>query len=422
MKLTFKGGNINGTTRVPSSKSHTHRAFFLAGMASGESIISNPLISDDTLATIAAMESMGANFDEIDSKKWKVHGGDLHPPMSMIDARNSGTTMRILSGIVSMFDTPVRITGDDSLQKRPMKPLLDALSQLGVEYTANDGKSPVEIKGSNQGGDVTIDGGISSQFITSLLMVSPMLNNDSRIVVTGTPVSRPYVDVTLHMMRLFGADVSTGNNTFFVKGNTRYSPYDYEVPADFSSAAFPLVAGALGGKVTVEGLHLDDPQGDKVILDILKDVGADVSIKNNSVTVGKNKLKAVDIDIGECPDLFPILAVLLSTANGTSRLYGAPQLKYKESDRIASTVKMLNDIGACARATDDGCIIEGRRILTGGVVNNEGDHRIMMAAAIASLVCKNEVTMDNAECYNISYPMFPHEMRTVGLSVEGLDV
>lgn len=422
MKLAFRGGDINGTTRVPASKSHTHRAFFLAGMANGESVITNPLLSDDTLATVAVMCGLGANIIEENTELWRVRGGNLHPPDLILDAKNSGTTARILAGIVSMFDTPIKITGDSSLKKRPMGPLLDALSQLGVECTSDDGKPPVEIKGSNKGGKVTIDGSVSSQFITSLLMVSPMLQNDSDIVVTGTQVSRPYLDVTVKMMRLFGADVSSGNNTFHVKGNTGYTPHDYDVPADFSSAAFPLVAGALGGKVTIEGLQMDDPQGDKVILDILKDVGATVKIDGNSVTVEKNRIKAIDIDIGACPDLFPILAVLLSTAEGTSRLYGAPQLKYKESDRIRTTVDMLKAIGADAEATDDGCVIKGKKELNGGAVSTEKDHRIMMAAAIASIVCKNEVIMDDAECYMVSYPMFPYRMRSLGMEVEELDV
>jgi len=221
------------------------------------------------------------------------------------------------------------------------------------------------------------------------------------------------------MMERFGASVTKNENTFTIKGNTGYRPHDYTVPADFSSAAFPLVAGALGGSVTAKGLDLNDPQGDRKVLDILKFAGASVNI-NNNVTVSKDRLKGMELDIGDIPDLFPILAVLFSTAEGTTRLYGAPQLKFKESDRIKTTVKMLKDIGADADGTDDGCIIHGRKELTGGEIDNEGDHRIMMAAAIASLVCKGPVTMDNAECCSISYPTFMNDMRSVGMKVEEL--
>jgi 3-phosphoshikimate 1-carboxyvinyltransferase len=344
-------------------------------------------------------------------------GGNLHAPRETVDAGNSGTTMRIFTGISSMFDTWVKITGDDSLKKRPMGPLLDALSQMGVECRSDNGRPPVEIKGCNKGGKVTINGSVSSQFITSLLITSPMLSNDTEIIIEGKTVSEPYLDVTTHIMGLFGVASKKRGNTFRVEGGTGYRPYDYVVPADFSSAAFPLVAGALGGEVTVKGLQMDDPQGDRIIVDILKEAGASVSLGKDSVTARKHSLKAKDIDVGKCPDLFPILAVLFSTAEGTSRLYGAPQLKFKESDRIKTTVDMLTAIGADAEGTDDGCIIKGKRILSGGTVNNEGDHRIMMAAAVASLICKNPVVMENAECCSVSYPEFPEHMRSLGMKV-----
>jgi len=386
-------------------------------MAEGESRVSNCLISDDTLSTLRAAESMGASTERR-GNEIIISGGDLHAPKDTVDAGNSGTTLRIFSGIVSMFDERVTITGDDSLRKRPMGSLLDALSRMGVECRSDGGRPPVEIRGGNKGGKVAIDGGVSSQFITSLLITSPMLANDTEITIEGKTVSEPYLDVTTHIMSLFGASVRKEKNVFKVRGGTGYTTYDYVVPADFSSAAFPLVAGALGGEVAVKGLQMDDPQGDRVIIDILKAVGANVSVGKDSVTVKKGSLRAQEMDIGKCPDLFPILAVLLSTADGTSRLYGAPQLKFKESDRIKTTVDMLKVIGADAEGTDDGCIIRGKKRLTGGTVDNEGDHRIMMAAAVASLLCERPVIMDNAECCSVSYPEFPEHMRSLGMKVE----
>ena len=419
MILSFGRGHLKGTIGPPPSKSHTHRAFFLSSLADGESKISNCLMSDDTLSTLGAAEAIGASVKR-DGSTVVIRGGRLHAPREIVDAGNSGTTLRIFAGIASMFDEPVVITGDSSLRKRPMGPLLEALTQMGVGCRSDDGRPPVEIKGSNRGGNVSINGGISSQFISSLLIVSPMLTADTEIRIEGRTVSEPYLDVTTHIMRLFGADVRKENNIFRIKGGTGYRPYDYRVPADFSSAAFPLVAGALGGEVTVKGLQMDDPQGDRVIADILREAGASVSFGEDSVTVKKGSLRALDLDIGKCPDLFPILAVLLSTADGTSRLYGAPQLRFKESDRIRTTVDMLTAIGADAEGTDDGCIIKGKKTLTGGKVNNEGDHRIMMAAAVASLLCEKPVVMDNAECCSVSYPEFPEHMRSLGMSVEEL--
>ena len=419
MRMSFSGGMLKGVVISPPSKSHTHRAIFLASLAKGKSTITNCLISDDTLASVKAAESIGALIKRKDDVL-TVKGGDLHSPSETVDAMNSGTTLRIFTGIASMFDERVTITGDSSLRKRPMQPLLNALTQMGVECSSDNGRPPVEIKGSNKGGKVSINGSVSSQFITSLLIVSPMLPKDSEVIIEGKTVSEPYLDVTAHIMKLFGANVTKKGNTFFVKGRTGYSPFDYRVPADFSSAAFPLVAGALGGEVTVKGLQMDDPQGDRVIIDILKKAGASVSIEKDSVTVKKNTLRGIELDIGGCPDLFPILAVLLSTAEGKSRLYGAPQLKFKESDRILTTVNMLNSLGADATGTDDGCIIRGKKRLTGGTVDNDGDHRIMMAAAVASLLCDNAVVMDNAECCSVSYPEFPEHMTLLGMRTEVL--
>lgn len=419
MRMSFGGGKLKGAVSSPPSKSHTHRAIFLASLADGKSRITNCLISDDTLSTLKAAESIGAcaerKGDEI-----LISGGKLRAPVGTVDAGNSGTTLRIFSGIASVFGEKVTITGDDSLRKRPMGPLLDALSQMGVECSSEGGKPPVEIKGPSRGGNVVINGSVSSQFITSLLITSPMLANDTMIEIEGKTVSEPYLDVTAHIMGLFGSDVKKEKNIFKVKGKTGYHPFDYVVPADFSSAAFPLVAGALGGEVTVRGLRMDDPQGDRIIIEILKNAGASVSVSGDSVTVKKGNLRAMDLDIGQCPDLFPILAALLSTAGGTSRLYGAPQLKFKESDRIKTTVDMLKAIGADASGTDDGCVINGKERLIGGTVDNEGDHRIMMAAAVASLLCDDPVIMDNAECCSVSYPEFPEHMASLGMKVEEL--
>lgn len=414
--MAFKGGDLNGKTSPPPSKSHTHRAFFLASMADGTSHVSNALMSADTKATLAACRAMGATATE-DEDGWTIVGGNLHAP-GFVDAENSGTTMRIFAGICSMFDGESTITGDESLRKRPMGPLLKALESTGSTCTSKDGLPPVTIRGPNHGGKVSIDGGVSSQFITSLLMVSPMLENDSEVTVKGSMVSAPYLDVTAHMMRLFGASVRRDGNVFSIAGRTGYTPYDYMVPADFSSAAFPLVAGALGGSVTVTGMDLEDPQGDKAIVDILRMAGAEVTCDGNEITVSKSKIMGCEVDMGNIPDLFPIVAVLLSTAKGDSRLYGAPQLKFKESNRIETVVNMINAIGGDAEATDDGCILHGKPRLSGGAIVHKGDHRIMMSAAIASIVCDGPVTMDDIECCAVSYPGFPEAMAALGMMEE----
>lgn len=418
--MAFKGGKIKGKVLPPPSKSHTHRAFFMAAMADGESVISHPLISSDTKATLNACRMMGATANIRDDGKVAINGGNLHAPEGIVDADNSGTTMRIFTGLCSMFDKPVTITGDESLLKRPMGPLLEALEQSGVSCQSNNGLPPVTVTGPAEGGKTEIDGSISSQYITALLMVAPMLTAPSEITVNGSMVSAPYLDITVSMMRLFGSKASRNGNIFSVE-NSGYRPYNYTVPSDFSSAAFPLVAGALGGEVTVTGMDMNDPQGDKIVIDIIRTAGCDVEVNGNEITVRSGKLRGCEIDLGKAPDLFPAVAVMLSVAEGDSRLYGAPQLKFKESNRIETVVNLINGIGGCAEPTDDGCIIHGKpEGLKGGSIIHKGDHRLMMSAAIASLVCKDAVVMDDIECCAVSYPDFVEQMKSLGMITEAL--
>ena len=415
--ITFRGGDIEGEVSPPPSKSHTHRALFLASMAEGRSVVDSCLLSADTLATIDACRAMGASVS-MDGDTATIDGGDLSAPTVPVDAKNSGTTMRLFSGICSMFDRPVTITGDDSLKKRPMGPLLDALTSCGVRCSSNDGLPPVTVQGPNRGGDVSIKGDVSSQFISSLLLTAPMLDNGTILTVEGRMVSEPYLDVTTRMMGMFGAESERNGNVFIIPGGQGYRPCDYSVPADFSSAAFPMVAAALGGRCAVKGLDIEDPQGDKRIIDILRQAGATVSVEGRTVTVERKELHGIDVDLGSAPDLFPVVAMLLSTADGDSRLYGAPQLRFKESDRIETTVRMIDALGGDAVGTDDGCIIHGVKRLSGGRVEHRGDHRIMMSAAVASIVCDKPVVMNDPECAAVSYPGFPASMASIGLRSE----
>ena len=416
MTVCFRGGEIKGAITPPPSKSHTHRALFLAALADGESTVENLLVSDDTRATLGGVESMGATTS-VCGDRVSLKGGRLHAPSAAVDAYNSGTTMRIFSGIASLFDTDVTITGDASLRKRPMGPLLEALSQTGVSCRSEGGFPPITVRGPNKGGRVRIDGSVSSQFISSLMIAAPMIETDTEITVETGRVSAPYIDITASMMRRFGAEVSVGDR-IEVRGGTGYSPCRYRIPADFSSAAFPMVAAALGGDVSVRGVDMDDPQGDRAIVGILRGAGAIVEEGDGGIRVRRGDLRGTELDMGRTPDLFPVVAVLLSTAEGDSRLYGAPQLRFKESDRIETTVNMLRALGADASGTEDGCIIHGRNMLKGGRIEHRGDHRIMMAAAVASLVCEGPVTMEDADCCAVSYPGFLREMREIGLESE----
>ena len=417
MDVSFFGGRVEGEVSPPPSKSHTHRAIILAALSGGRCRVDAPLKSFDTRATMDAVRALGADVQEFDDHL-VIECDGIHAPDRVIDVLNSGTTMRLMTGICSLFDSETTLTGDASIQKRPMGPLLDSLSACGVRCESNDRKPPVKVRGPYTGDTLTIDGSVSSQFVSSLIMASPMVGRPMTVDITGKLVSKPYIDITLSIMRRFGAKVSCEGTTYHVEP-TGYRPADYRVPADFSSSAFPLVAGGIGGRVTARGMDLSDAQGDSRIIDVLREAGCEITTDGDRITCARSgKLKAAEIDVGDIPDLFPVIAVLLSTAEGRSRLYGAPHLRFKESDRIALTEQMLRTLGADITATDDGCVINGVPRLHGGRIEHNGDHRMFMAAAVASLVADGPVSMENDACWNVSYPGFPEQMKAVGLKTD----
>ena len=417
--IVFRGGRAEGKVSPPPSKSHTHRAIIMSALSDGRCEVSSPLISFDTRATMDAVRAMGAVVTEREGSV-TVECESIHAPDRTIDVMNSGTTMRLMTGISSLFSEKVVLTGDSSIQKRPMGPLLDSLSAAGVECSSNGGKPPVEVRGPITGSELVIDGGVSSQFVSSLIMSSPLTGRPTDVRITGHLVSKPYIDITTSMMGKFGVEVTEEGNVFHAEPQ-HYRPTDYRVPADFSSSAFPLVAGGIAGRVTARGMDMSDPQGDRKIIDVLKEAGCDVEVSGDEVTCSNTgRLEGAEIDMGDIPDLFPVVAVLLSTAKGRSRLYGAPHLRFKESDRIALTENMLRTLGADIRGTEDGCVIEGVERLHGGRIEHNGDHRMMMAAAVASLVSDGSVSMENDACWNVSYPGFPEQMRSIGMDIEGL--
>ena len=412
--ITFKGGSIRGKVTPPSSKSFTHRAIILSALAGRKSKVYNPLISFDTEATMEAMRSMGADI-HVEGGTIHISSNGLHAPDRTIDVRNSGTTLRLMTGVVSTFDAETVLTGDESIQKRPMGPLLDALSSKGVVCSSKDGKPPVSIKGPLSGGDIEIEGSMSSQFVSSLMISAPLAHSPMDIRVKGELVSKPYADITLSMMRAFGAKVEETGYGYHVD-NEPYRSRDYTVPSDYSSAAFPLVAGALGGEVTVCNMDPESKQGDRKIADILEMCGMEITRDGDRITCRRTgRPKAVDVDMSDIPDLFPIVSVLLSTADGESRLYGAPHLRFKESDRIQLTTDMITALGGDITGTDDGCIIRGVERLKGGRIVHDGDHRMMMSAAVASLICEEPVIMEDDACWNVSYPGFVEEMCSLGM-------
>ncbi|HUT27504.1 MAG TPA: 3-phosphoshikimate 1-carboxyvinyltransferase [Methanomassiliicoccales archaeon] len=418
MRLKVCGSRTEGRVLASPSKSYTHRAMTLALLSEGISVLRRPLRGADTLATLDAVRSFGGIVKE--EGELNIEGGHLRCPDDVVDAKNSGTTIRLMAGIASLIPCATVLTGDESIRRRPMQPLIEALTMMDVrcESTRGNGLAPLIVKGPNKGEETSIRGDVSSQFISSLLISSAAKDVDTTIRLTTPLKSRPYVDITMDMMSLFGAKAESTSDGFFVPGGQRYRPRDYTVPGDFSSAAFPLAAGALTGEVTVRNLDPNDRQGDRRFLDILQELGAEVLWNKGDLRCARGRLIGREIDLGDAPDLFPIVAVLCTQAEGESRIFNAAHVRLKESDRISATTTFLKAMGADVIEKEDGCVVRGHTALKGATVSSLKDHRILMAAAVAALVAEGDTFISDGDCHRISYPDFVKDMRSLGAKME----
>ncbi|HEV8361539.1 MAG TPA: 3-phosphoshikimate 1-carboxyvinyltransferase [Candidatus Thermoplasmatota archaeon] len=416
MTLTVKPlkGAASGRVTAPPSKSYTHRALMMAFLA-GRSKVRRPLWGADTLATRACLRVLGATVEG--ERDARVQRGPLAAPEDVLNVENSGTTLRLLSGICASLDGASVLTGDASIRGRPMQPLLDALGELGARATSTrrNGRAPVVIEGPMRGGEARLPGDVSSQFLSSLLLACPLAAKDTRVTLTSPLKSKPYVEVTLAMLRHFGLRTPPLADALDIEGGQAYEARDFTVPGDYSSAAFPLVAGAItGGKVTVAGLAPAWPQGDRFILDALRAMGAKVQERGGTATVEAEQLEGATLDLGDTPDLFPILCVAAANARGTTTLMGAPQLKFKESDRILAMTKGLKAMGARVQPTADGAVLHGGAKLHGAAIDTEEDHRILMAFSVAALSASSPVRLNEHASFAVSYPGFLDDLRKLG--------
>lgn len=413
--------DVWGTVDAPPSKSYTHRAIAIGSMGHYAKI-TKPLLSADTLATASACRAFGADV-RVSGDTVEIAGiiGKPKTPEDVVDAKNSGTTLRICSSIAALADGATVFTGDGSLRKRPNGPLIKALNDLGaVCYsTRGTGTAPLVIHGVMKGGRISINGGISSQFISSLLISCPFAKADTSVVIEGVLKSRPYVEVTVEMLEKAGCKIETNYQEFHIPCCQDYNLGEYRVPGDFSSASYPLAAAAItGSKVTVSNL-LPSRQGDAAILEYLLDMGANVfwDEEKGTVTVGGGDLHGIDIDAGATPDLVPTLAVLAACARGTTNINNAEHVRYKETDRLRAMTTELRKMGADVEERQDGLTIRGGQ-LKGASVDGYDDHRIVMALAIAGLVAEGTTAISTAESVDISYPAFFADLKKLGAKVE----
>jgi 3-phosphoshikimate 1-carboxyvinyltransferase len=419
MNFVIQRSEIKGTVNAPPSKSYTHRAIAIAAL-SKKVTLKNPLLSEDTRATIRASEAFGAGIEhKKDSLVIKGFDGKLKTPDNVLDVANSGTTLRIMTAVASLAEGATVLTGDASIRSRPNTPLLNALNDLGAETfsTRNNGMAPIVVRGKMRGGRVYIDGSISSQFISALLIACPFARNETKVMIKGEIKSRPYVNITIDMLKDAGAKIiEDGTNTFTIPPEQEYDLISYNVPGDFSSASYMMAAGALCGDVTIKNLFPNE-QGDSALIDILRNMGAQIKWdeKKGEVKVSKRELVGIIVDVGKTPDLVPTLAVLGAASKGTMVIENAEHVRYKETDRLHAMTVELKKMGVDITEEKDRLIIRGGT-LKGTKVHGWDDHRIIMALAVAGMVA-GETTIDTVESVSISYPGFFEDLKKVGAGV-----
>lgn len=407
MNKTLRRRAKSATIKIVSSKSHTIRALLIAAFASGESIIHNPLESEDTTACIAVCRALGATISYTNNSI-KVVGAKELPPKVDVDCQNSGTTLYLAAGLAATTASEVTLRGDEQLNARPLRELLDALTALGARVTSERyGYPPFTIRGPLLGGKTSIECH-SSQFLSALLLATPLAQGSTTLEIPLLN-ERPYVEMTcawLDEQKVTYAASPTLDH-FFIKGGESYTPFEATIGGDYSSAAFFFCAAAISGtSIKVEGLQRNDSQGDKELLTILEEMGCKVEWDDEGVTVTGGKLAGGNWDLNAIPDTLPILAVTAAFAHTESRLYNVPQARIKETDRIATMVANLRALGGDVEEGGDYLIIRGKGHLKGGNVKGFGDHRIIMAMAIASLGTQEPVTIDSVDAVAVTFPTF----------------
>jgi 3-phosphoshikimate 1-carboxyvinyltransferase len=391
--VKIKNSSLSGELTLPPSKSSAHRALICSYLAGGGTV--SPMIdSTDMKATVGIIDGLKNND-------------------SVLNCIESGSAVRFMIPVVASLGRDVTFVGEGSLLTRPLDEFIKLLPKHGVTVKSN-GSLPFSISGQLKNGNFEIAGDVSSQYVTGLLLALANLEGDSAVVLTTPLQSKPYVDMTIKVMADYGVNVFETDFGYLIKGGQKFKQLDYVVEGDWSHSAFFLTAGAIGGKITLNGLDMNSTQGDKEIVNILKRFGANVEIGENYVTCSKGELNGITIDATEIPDMVPSLAVLGAYANGQTIIKGAQRLRYKESDRIKTVVYNLERLGADVTETQDGMIINGGKELHGANLKGFNDHRIVMAFSVGALFANGESVIDDALSINKSYPTFFDDYNRLG--------
>ncbi len=418
MKAGIRIIRTSGQIEAPASKSCMQRALAISLLAKGKSVISNLSTCDDVAAALSMIKDLGATVTETEDTITVIGKGVPVPVKDVINCGESGLASRLFIPLASLSDREITIQGRGSLLSRKMEDFSAPFNAMGVEFQSASGFLPVKVKGPLKGGKANVNGAMSSQFLSGLLIALPITGNESTIEVNGL-ASKPYIDITIDIMRMAGVNVINRNyEEFIVNAGQKYHPFAYKVEGDWSGASAFLVMGAVNGNITVKGLNHLSYQADSKILEVLKECGAQVTITGDAITVSSSDLQPFVFDATDAPDLVPSLAVLALACKGQSSFHHIERLRVKESDRVMSISEMIHSLGGKVREESGSLIIDGGLRLKGGVVESFNDHRIVMAAAAASLLCENSILINGTESVNKSYPEFMDHLFRVGATIQ----
>lgn len=421
MKVKVYPSKVSGEVIIPPSKSMAHRAIIAACLAQGKSIIKNIAYSDDIKTTLEGMKSLGATIKTYeDSVEIEGIKDFKQLQTTEIFCNESGSTLRFFIPVFSLCDTTLRFTGRNRLLKRPQHIYEEIFNKQQISYTHCD--EYIEIGGCLKADHYELRGDVSSQFISGLLFALPLLEKDSTIHIKEPFESRSYVDLTLEMLSYFGVDVHySDTNTLYIKGNQEYKAHDYTIEGDYSQLGFFAVLASINNDLKCLGLRHDSNQGDKAILNILKDMNATIEEIPNGYLIRKSDLQACDINLEDCPDLGPILNVAMMYAKGETRIYNAQRLRYKESDRIAAMEEELNKCGVLMHTREGEIFITGKKsYATDEELCGHKDHRIVMSLCVAATLFNKPVIINETEAINKSYPSFFEDLKKINVKVEVL--
>jgi len=422
MQVTIQPSQISGNIYAPASKSSMQRACAAALVRKGDTIIHNPGISSDDKAALNVIQALGATVENLKDGSLKIISDGVKPISDTVNCGESGLGIRMFAPIVALSEKEITIQGEGSLLNRPMDFFDEVLPQLGVQIISNNGKLPLKLKGPLQPKNITIDGSLSSQFLTGLLLAYAASDAKDVTITVNNLKSKPYVDLTLAVMEEFNLKEPENKNYeafYFGSETSNYEPIfnDYTIEGDWSGGAFLLVAGAIAGDIKIEGLDIASTQADKEVLKALMDCGCKILIEEKQIEISSGELKAFQFDATDCPDLFPPLVALASYCEGTTEIEGVHRLTHKESNRALTLQEEFEKMGIEIELQGNKMLIKGGTGVKGAHVHSRHDHRIAMACAVAALKAESETVIDDAEAVNKSYPNFYEHIQSLGAKV-----